>query len=120
MFLTTDQKEEGAYLEILAILKLARVLRLNQLFQFLSVETDIKASMKLGKMIFFLIVYIHLYACLWWLMVKNDKSWVPYADEEKADPFMVYGAQISYKYVYSLLTAMQVTLGGDVGPRNSY
>lgn len=33
---------------------------------------------------------------------------------------MVYGAQISYKYVYSLLTAMQATLGGDVGPRNLY
>lgn len=33
---------------------------------------------------------------------------------------MVYDAQVSYKYVYSLLTAMQVTLGGDIGPRNSY
>ena len=33
---------------------------------------------------------------------------------------MVYDAQISYKYFYSLLTAMQVTLGGDIGPRNSY
>lgn len=106
-------------LELFGILKLGRLLRLSKLIQFLNVEEDVKASMKLTNMVVFLVIYIHLYACTWWLIVKQDETWIPYADEAKIDMHMVYHSSISYKYLYSLLTSVQPILGGDIGPRTS-
>jgi hypothetical protein len=71
---------ENPAFEMFGILKLGRVLRLNKIIQYLNVEEDIKASMKITKMVLFLFIYIHLYACLWWITVKFDKSWVPPKD----------------------------------------
>jgi len=62
---------------MLGILKLGRVLRLNKIIQFLNVDEDVKASMKITKMVLFLSIYIHLYACIWWIIVSIDQSWIP-------------------------------------------
>jgi|DEB0MinimDraft_12_1074336.scaffolds.fasta_scaffold226953_1 cbb3-type cytochrome oxidase subunit 3 len=42
----------------------------------MNVEEDVKASMKLSKMMFFLAIYIHFYACIWWMLCKYDEEWV--------------------------------------------
>ena len=70
--------KSNVYYELLGLLKLGRVLRLNKIISFLNVTEDVKASMKLTKMIFFLVIYIHLFACIWWIMVERDKIWQPY------------------------------------------
>ena len=68
--------------EIFGILKLGRILRLNKIIQYLKMEEDIKASMKVFKMIFFLSIYIHLAACMWWLVIMHSVEtggmWIPY------------------------------------------
>lgn len=30
------------------------------------------------NLILFLIIYLHFYACLLWMMVKESKTWTPY------------------------------------------
>ena len=69
------------------LLKLGRVLRLNKIISLFNVERDIKAGMNLFKMILGLSIYIHLYACFWWTMIKGTKSWIPWrhigSDDEK-------------------------------------
>ena len=37
---------------------------------------DIKASIRILKMVLFLFVYIHFYTCVWWLTVKTKKNWI--------------------------------------------
>ena len=46
-------------LRLFSLLKLVRVLRLNRLIQVMKVEDEIKLSLKLMKLVFFLIMYLH-------------------------------------------------------------
>ena len=66
-------QKSNPFYELFGILKLGRVLRLNKIIAFLNVEEDVKASMKLTKMVFFLVIYIHFFACIWYLVVKTDE-----------------------------------------------
>ena len=54
------------------LLKLGRVLRLNKIISFLNVEKDVKAGMNLLKLILGLSIYIHFFACIWWVMIKDS------------------------------------------------
>lgn len=65
-------------LTFFGLLKLGRLLRINKIIQFLKASRDFKAGAKLINLIFFLIIYLHCYACGIWLSVKHDKMWVPY------------------------------------------
>ena len=58
--------------ESFGVLKLIRVLRLNKIIAFLNIDQEIKIHMKLFKLIFFLFLYLHIFACIWFLVVDND------------------------------------------------
>ena len=55
--------------EIFGILKLGRILRLSKIIRFLRTTNDVKASLRIFKMVLFLMVYLHCYTCAWWLLV---------------------------------------------------
>lgn len=59
--------------EIFGILKLGRILRLSKIIQFLRTTEDVKASLRIFKMVLFLLVYLHCYTCLWWSLVFSNK-----------------------------------------------
>lgn len=46
-------------LQLIGLLKLIRVLRLSRLITYLNLKSELKMSLKLGKLIFFLILYLH-------------------------------------------------------------
>lgn len=46
-------------LQLIGLLKLVRVLRLSRLITYLNLKSELKMSLKLAKLIFFLILYIH-------------------------------------------------------------
>lgn len=46
-------------LELFGLLKLVRILRLSRLITYMNLQDDVKMSLKLAKLIFFLIMYIH-------------------------------------------------------------
>ena len=50
-------------------LKLVRVMRLSKIITYLRSTEEFKAFLKLNKLIFFLIIYLHTFACLWWWMI---------------------------------------------------
>lgn len=64
----------------MGILKLGRVLRLSKIILFLSSTEDVKASLMIFKMVLFLIIYVHCYACIWWQLNKDDMVWHPVID----------------------------------------
>ena len=74
------------------IFKMGRLLRLNKIVQFLNVDEDSKATMKLTIMIIFLTIYMHCWACVWWMLVRNEKNWIPYMEqrEDGRDMYALY------------------------------
>lgn len=53
-------------LQLTSMLKLLRVLRLGRIINYMNSTDDIKLSLKLFKMIFFLIMYLHCVGCAWY------------------------------------------------------
>ena len=69
-----------ADVEILGILKLGRILRLSKIIRYLRTTNDVKASLRIFKMVLFLMVYLHCYTCMWWFLVLRNKLWMPPMD----------------------------------------
>ena len=51
------------------LLKLGRLLRINRIIRYLNTKKDYKAGAQLLNIILFLIIYLHFYACMLWIMV---------------------------------------------------
>lgn len=105
--------------EIFGILKLGRILRLSKIIRYLRTTNDVKATLRIFKMVLFLSVYLHCYTCLWWQMVKFTKQWIPPMDQSFGIDYSIYDAHFGKQYLYSLLYAVQVCLGSDVFPTDS-
>ena len=69
-------------------------------------------------MILFLVVYIHAYACIWWLLVKTDKIWIPPKDQPYPNYFRVYDLPTISKYLYSFQVSVWSVNGNDFQPRD--
>jgi hypothetical protein len=67
-------------LSILGFLKMIRVTRLTRMIQGLSVDRSIKGYLKLSKLMFMLCLYVHCIGCLWFLLNKQQMTWIPPAD----------------------------------------
>lgn len=104
------------------MLKFGRILRLNKIIQYLNVTEDVKASMKLTKIIFFLVIYIHVFACLWWFIVVKDKKWIPPVRFMSKDLYYIYkdSTSIYSNYLLSLHVSVNGLLGGDLLPNDSF
>lgn len=59
-------------LSLLSLLKLFRVLRLFKIISYMNASENIKYSLKIFKMIFYLIMYIHCQACAWFYFTSID------------------------------------------------
>ena len=77
------------FFKLLGGLKLIRVLRLNKIITYLRLAEETKALLKLMKLIFLLILYIHIFGCAWWLCV-SDEDWIPPTHVNEDDYYMVY------------------------------
>lgn len=93
-------------LEIFGVLKLGRILRLSKIIRFLRTTNDVKASLRIFKMVLFLMVYLHCYTCGWWVIVISSKKWIPPMDQSFGIDYSIYQADFGRKYMYSLLYAV--------------
>lgn len=80
-YIISSRKNSNSFLlQMFGLLKLVRVLRLSRLITYLNLKSDVKMSLKLLKLIFFLILYIHCLGCVWFIIVKQDQDWIPPLD----------------------------------------
>ena len=63
-------KSSSPILQLFSLLKLVRISRLGRIIERMNVTQDIKNALKLFKLIFVIIIYIHCLACLWFVIVK--------------------------------------------------
>lgn len=68
------------YFALLGLLKLTRVFRLGKLIAGLHTKKSIKTALKLGKLVFLLLVYLHCQGCLWFYIINLSASWQPEGD----------------------------------------
>ena len=61
-FFVITGEANSATLQMFGLLKLVRVLRLSRLITYMNLKNDIKMSLKLLKLIFFLVLYLHALA----------------------------------------------------------
>jgi len=65
-----SKKDNWVY--IFSILKLFRLLRLKKLINYLQAQDSSKAIIRVMYIIFLLIIYLHCYSCIWWLLVRLE------------------------------------------------
>lgn len=82
-------------------MKLLRIMRFTRVISFMSAVESVKLSLKLIKMIFYLIVYLHIQACAWFFYTNWDRTWYPLTDIIRdSDDFYENG--ITFTYSFSL------------------
>jgi hypothetical protein len=52
-------------------------MRLGRIIAYLKTTEEIKAGLKIAKLIFTIILYLHCFGCIWYYIVKQDNKWVP-------------------------------------------
>lgn len=62
--------------KLLALFKLIRMLRLSHIITVMNLHKEAKLMFKLFKLFFFLLMYIHCLACVWWFLVKQEGEWI--------------------------------------------
>ncbi|CAI2376015.1 unnamed protein product [Moneuplotes crassus] len=112
------RKAGGFSLQLISLLKLVRVLRLSKLIAFMNLQNDMKMSLKLIKLVFFLILYLHCAACLWFYIVKQKEMWIPPLNEiSEANSFFLKGS--FDKYCISLYYSILTLAGNDLFPQDT-
>ena len=115
--LVIELDEQGSsFFSLLSVMKLVRVLRLGRIIAYMRVREHIKAGFRLCKLIFFLLLYLHLLACFWFYIVDRDKEWIPPLDWVWVSTDL-YEQPFSFKYLSSLYHAIMTLAGSDLGPR---
>ncbi len=104
-------------LSIFSLLKLFRVLRLTKVISFMNASDDIKHSLKIFKLLFYLILYIHCQACAWFYFTNFDKTWFPLEKILLGQTYF-YDDHVSvlYQYTYSIYHSVNILLGEEMLP----
>lgn len=71
---------------LFGLLKLVRVLRLSKIILFMRVMERLKIYMQLLQLMLMLLMYLHIGACIWHLIVITDESWWPSTNTIKSTP----------------------------------
>ena len=102
--------------KLFGALKLVRVLRLSRIIGHNKSSAEFKAFLKLNKLVFFLLIYLHVFGCLWWMLVASEENWLPPIEYRDHEWYLLYDQPIAYKYSVSLHAAVLLTTGRNPGP----
>ena len=62
------------------MLKIQRVFRIGRIIKVINTSILIKVMLNLFKMIYFLILYIHILGCIWFYVCRIEEDWYPPLD----------------------------------------
>ena len=108
-------EEKSTILPLFSLLKLIRVTRLGRIIEKMNVKKHIKLMMKLAQLIFFLIMYIHCLACVWYLIVSIEEQWIP--PLEGIDPNAdLFSSSTVHRYLISVYYSILLITCNDITP----
>lgn len=111
-------RSEG--LQLITLTKIVRLLRLSKILVFLRAKTHIKLTIKLAQLMFLFVIYLHLTACLWFMLINTAQVYVPpalYIEHTNPEESLYYEGQVLRQYAYSLYMAVYMLAGAEIGPR---
>lgn len=103
---------------VLKLLKLIRLTRLSRVITYLNFKSNVKMFIRLGKLIFFLILYLHLIGCFWFYIARQDEKWFPPLDENSGVTD-IYTASSVTQYITSLYYSVLLLAGNDMLPQGN-
>ena len=108
--------------QILSMLKLFRVLRLGRIIAYMNSTNDVKLSLRLFKLFFFLVLYIHCTACLLYYVARFDESypWIPAYNSYYAVDKPFEQESLGWKYILTFYYSILSLTGNDIYPRSTY
>ena len=103
----------------LKLFKLIRLARLSKVITYLNFKSNVKMSLRLGKLIFLLTLYLHLVWWFWFYLVVQNKIWVPplYLSGDSVE---FYNENPIYQYLISLYYSVLLLAGNDMFPQESF
>mmetsp|Transcript_34327 Transcript_34327/g.52593 ORF Transcript_34327/g.52593 Transcript_34327/m.52593 type:complete len:289 (-) Transcript_34327:1616-2482(-) len=115
-----ESRDASSTLQLFSMLKLFRVLRLSKIIQYMNSTDDVKLSLRLFKLFFFLVLYIHCTACLLFYVAKIDESWQPAQFSYNNFEYTLYDSEIPIQYVVSCYNSILALTGNEIYPANLY
>lgn len=113
------KQNSASALRLFSLFKLVRVFRLNRLITVMKVEDEVKLSLKMAKLVFFLVMYLHCLACAWFYIVDWKKIWLPPLDYVYVTTEF-YEEDLTHKYASSAYHAVMMLTGNDLGARDAF
>lgn len=104
-------------LKVLNLLKVLKVLRIRAKFAFLRVKAQIKLALRLVLLLFMLAAYLHIQACLWFLLIRTAQAYIPPALYVDHYPDLYEPSDPIRQYAYSLYMSVYMLTAAEIGPR---
>ncbi|CAI2361263.1 unnamed protein product [Moneuplotes crassus] len=101
---------------LLKLLKLIRLTRLSRVITYLNFKSNVKMSLRLFQLIFFLLLYFHLIACFWFYIARDNKRWIPPYDENNENSDIYESGSFS-QYLTSIYYSILLLAGNDMMPQ---
>ena len=102
-------RESLQWTSLFGLLKTTRVLRLKRISMFINVRDDF-------ILIYFLVLYLHLQGCCWYLVHNFTRVWIPPQDYMLASS-EIYEQDDMYLYLHSVYWSVNMLNGNEIGPR---
>jgi type III secretory pathway component EscS len=73
-------QDSESQFKFLGLLKLVRLLRLGRMITFLKANQNLKFSVKIAQLVFFLLLINHWINCIWYMTTSAEQTWFPPKD----------------------------------------
>lgn len=106
------------FMKVLGMLKMQRIRRLSKIITNLTVSHETKALLKVFQMIFLLLLYFHIIACLWRFIINvENPEWIPPTDFIYGGDTKIYQEDIMHQYLSMVYHAIMIFGINEVAPR---
>ena len=106
-------------LQMLSLLKMARLLRLSKIIMFMRTGNHIKLTVKLLHLLLMLIIYLHIQACFWFMLNDIQQEYIPPTDYVHRHTEL-YSGSVMQAYALSLYMSMYMLTAAEIGPRTPW
>jgi hypothetical protein len=118
--LFTESTSVSILLESIGLLKLTRIVKLGNFIQNLNIDTSVKVLLKMIQMVLYLVLSMHIIACLWFFIVKQEEVYMLNLDfiwGGNSIRFQSFFPETWYRqYLLVLYVAFYMITGGEVVP----
>ena len=111
--------DQSNRLQLLTLLKMARLLRLSKIIMFMRSGNHIKLTMKLLHLLLILVIYLHTQACLWYMVNSIENAYIPPTDYVHRHTEL-YSGSVLRAYSLSLYMSVYMLTAAEIGPRTGW